>query len=683
MAYALTVLTSAFLLFQVQPLIAKFILPWFGGGPAIWTTCMVFFQTVLFAGYAYAHLIASRLSPRVQVAVHALLLVAAVATLPIAVSERWKPTESTAPVPQILLLLASTLGLPYFVLSSTGPLLQEWFRRSYPERSPYRLYALSNAGSLAALISYPFVFEPALDTVQQAWFWSIGFALFALLCGVSAAGVFRISPPAAAPRSRAKPADPPSLGRRAAWLGLAAFGSLMLVAGTNHLCQDIAVFPFLWVGPLSLYLLSFIIAFDHSRWYERRMVGLAAMFAVVLLGNELGLSMLATSSGVQMDFYQQLAIYFSALLLVFLLAHGELALLRPDPAYLTGYYLIIAAGGALGGMFVSLAAPLLFATFLEWRIGVVVAFLLASVIAFIPKGGEHHVVLAWRTGIAVLCVAGLISLLPYQPPNDTRVWAARNFYGVLTVWDSKVENAPNDTNIFYRELRNGIIAHGVQHRESSLEDYPTAYYSPRSGIAHALTYCSSRGPMRAGAVGLGAGTIAIYLKPADTMRFYEINPSVIEAAEKYFTFLKHSKGKYEIVLGDARLSLERERPQNFDILVLDAFSGDAIPSHLLTKEAMQIYLGHLKPRGIIAVHISNRYLDLERVVYGLAKHYKLGTCLVYAPSEPETLAYSSTWIMLTRDKEFLERMPRDPAHIATTDFPLWTDRSNNLFELLR
>lgn len=683
LAYALTVLTSAFLLFQVQPLIAKFILPWFGGGPAIWTTCMVFFQTVLFAGYAYAHLIASRLSPRAQVVIHAVLLVVAVATLPITPSERWKPTSSASPVPQILLLLAGTVGLPYFVLSSTGPLLQEWFRRSFPQRSPYRLYALSNAGSLAALISYPFVVEPALDILWQAKFWSVGFGLFALLCGISAAGVLRASPASVAARSHANPAAAPSMGRRAVWLGLAALGSLMLVAGTNHLCQDIAVFPFLWVGPLSLYLLSFIIAFDHPRWYSRRVVGLGAMIAVVLVGNELGLKDLASGQGVTMDFYQELVIYFSALLLVFLLAHGELALLRPDPAYLTSYYLIIAAGGAIGGMFVSLVAPLIFATFLEWRIGVIAAFLLATLIALIPARSERHVLLAWRTGIVVLCIAGLITFQPYQSPDDKRLYASRNFYGVLTVWDTHAENPAENISIRFRELRNGVICHGVQHEDSSLKKFPTSYYSPNSGAGLALKYLSDRGQMRVGAVGLGAGTLATYLKPGDTIRFYEINPDVVDVAKKYFTFLGDCQGKYEIALGDARLSLEREASQQFDLIALDAFSGDAIPVHLLTKEAIEIYLRHLKPRGIIAVHISNRFLDLERIVYGLAQHYKLGTSMVYAPTEFEKLIYSNTWILLSRDEDFLEAMPRDPASIATTTFPLWTDHSNNLFQLLR
>ena len=689
LSYALTVLVSAFLLFQVQPLISKFILPWFGGGPSVWTTCMLFFQLLLFGGYAYAHLLVLRLKPAAQVIVHVTLLVAALAVLPITPGEGWKPVTSDRPTASILVLLAACVGLPYFVLSSTGPLMQAWFRRSYPGRSPYRLYALSNAGSLAALLSYPFVFEPSLDLSTQARFWSWGFAVFALLCAICTWAVWQrrnvadVGAVDALASSTAGPSLRPSFARRLSWLGLAACASIMLLATTNHLCQDVAVIPFLWVAPLSLYLFSFIVAFDHERWYHRRVFGIAAMVAILAVASATWFTVVAWQSGQSFDFYQQLFVYFSALFLICMICHGELARLRPDPAYLTSFYLIIAAGGAIGGILVTLVAPLVFSTFLEWQIGLIISFLLAAVAAFVGEGPATAGAWRWRAAVAILLIVGVaVALGGYE--MDPPIYQKRTFYGVLTVADSepKGEDMPPP----HRVLRNGTIIHGAQFKDPRKHDLPLSYYPPHSGVGKAIRYFQARGPVRVGAIGLGTGTIAAFMNKGDLMKFYEINPEVVNIAKTHFTFLEDCQkrgAQYQIALGDARLVLEREKPQNFDVLVVDAFSGDAIPTHLLTVEAFKIYLRHLKPDGVIAVHVSNRYIGLAPVAYALAEHYHLGSARIETMPVKKRLHYGTEWILISANQDFLKDLPKPSAGDLKQAKPLWTDNMSNLFELLR
>src|SRR5262245_48594535 len=360
--FAATIFLSAFLLFEVQPILSKYILPWFGGSPAVWTTCMVFFQTVLFLGYGYAHWSQRALKPRMQGIVHLALLVVAVALLPIAPNSSWKPLFDEAPTLRILALLSVCVGLPYLALSATGPLLQAWFSRTYPDRSPYRLYALSNAGSLLALLSYPFYVERAWNVGNQANYWTWGFVGFAVLCGATAlAACWRSSTAAVSDESRSDKRttdQAPTIGRRLLWLALPAFASLMLLATTNHVCQDVAVIPFLWVMPLSIYLITFIITFDHSRWYNRRMFALAAV--VTLLVAMAVDQLINVGANVSFSFVAELAIYFAALFFLCMVCHGELVRLKPSPRYLTSFYLMISAGGALGGLFVSLLAPVVF-----------------------------------------------------------------------------------------------------------------------------------------------------------------------------------------------------------------------------------------------------------------------------------------------------------------------------------
>ena len=440
-AFAGTILLSAFLLFQVQPLISKFILPWFGGCPAVWTTCMLFFQIVLFAGYSYAHLAGCRLSLRWQAIVQIAILLAAAVLLPIIPSSSWKPTGSEAPTWRILLLLAATVGLPYFVLSTTSPLLQVWFSRSYPGRSPYRLYALSNFGSLAALLSYPFVFEPAFDLPRQSWLWSGAFAAYVLLCGACAAWLWRIGtqlPPTETTSlngGKSNVASSATWPRQVLWVFLPACASMMLLATTNHVCQDVAVVPFLWVVPLSLYLLSFIICFDHQRWYVR---GLWASLAVIAILSVAGMDdillsinkmvvewKLKDTSDISLDYIQELVLFFSTMFLICMVCHGEFVRLRPDPRHLTEYYLCMSAGGALGGVFVSLVAPYIFKTFFEWNLGLGISFVVAA--AALTLMMRKNSFLRWFTGFAALAGLGLLISFQWSEGSKSVVFREAQF----------------------------------------------------------------------------------------------------------------------------------------------------------------------------------------------------------------------------------------------------------------
>jgi hypothetical protein len=730
--YAGTIFLGACLLFQVQPLISRYILPWFGGSPAVWTTCLLFFQTALFAGYAYAHVSEHYFGPKVRTAVHLALIVAALLTLPITPSDGWKPLDSAYPTARILTLLAVCVGLPYFVLASTGPLVQAWFSRTFPGQSPYRLYSLSNFGSLLALLSYPFVVEPALDGAAQGLWWTAGFVLFCLLCGTACWLTARLGSAAAATADAATDAAASSLAsptwkRRLLWLVLPAFASILLMATTNHVCQDMPPVPFLWVVPLSLYLLSFIIAFDHERWYRRLPYGLAALIAIYLTA---GMYNARGWGGGWLGYVHQwiwgstpnawipsfryevdIVCQFVGLFLLCMLCHGELVRLRPQPRYLTGFYLMIAAGGALGGLSVSLVAPQIFHTYAEWKLGLATGFVLAATVAFVLAGSAGRGLFGWREprrlrlslpgalrigGLLVACMAlvEIIQLLRNDALSRAPILAqTRNFYGVLTVTHERAETPA----ISYRQLFNGGTRHGVQFVNLPAREFALAYYSDKTGVGQTIDYyrhesARTGNPLRVGVVGLGVGTLAAYVYlPRHTIRFYEINPEVLRVAETYFTYLADARERLavvDVVIGDARLSLERElkqTPQAYDLLVLDAFSSDSIPIHLLTQEAFEVYLPHLAAGGAVAVHISNRYLDLAPVVYGLAKHFGLDTVRI-SSDDQQNGGWPAEWIILSRNQKLLETLraaggTRAPE--ARAPLPLWTDQRHNLLEALR
>jgi len=749
--YAATVFVSAFLLFQVQPLISRTILPWFGGSPAVWTTCMLFFQSALFLGYAYAHTAERKLAPRWQAAAHFALLLGALALARIEPSSSWKPHEGDAPVWRILALLTACVGVPYFVLATTGPLLQAWFSRHFPGRSPYRLYALSNFGSLLALLSYPFWFEPRYGLSQQASLWFWGFALFVVLCGAVAWRLWR--------SGRARPTELPvqadvqpqeserpiRTSERMLWLMLPAFGSFMLLATTNHVCQDVAVVPFLWVVPLSVYLLSFIVAFDRPRWYRPLTAALLTIVSLYLvgaiylngfktldmtqlgrLGSTVGLVLAkvgpligrphwANGHGpqVEMSFVLALSIYFTSLFFVCLVCHGQLARLRPAPSHLTSYYLMIAAGGALGGLLVSLVAPLLFTSYLEWKIGIAVAYVLAMLVALIAWSSQRRPQPAPVLGLVpasqlkprqtatrkakqvasltlvVLIVLGLSDLLVFLGLGGVKpVAAARNFYGTVNVKEAD-RTKPKEHGF---AMFNGSIVHGFQFSDPAKRTEPTAYYGRTSGVGRTLGHLQEKHPaLKIGAVGLGVGTLAAYAGPRSDYRFYEINPAVETFARdtRFFSYLSDHASQVGVTLGDARLSLEREPAQHFQLLVLDAFSGDAIPTHLLTREAFEIYRRHLAPSdaqalpGHLAVHITNTFIDLRPVVLAGARQLGMRAVVIDTPEDDAMMIFSARWMILSRDAKLLKML----APYATPEDPqvrpvVWTDDHSDLFQLL-
>jgi hypothetical protein len=896
--YAVTIFVSAFLLFQVQPLIGRFILPWFGGGPSIWTSCMLFFQILLLGGYLYAHLISVMLKPRTQVITHLSLLAVSLVFLPIAPRDSWKPVADDSPLLQILLLLLATVGGPYFLLSSTGPLMQKWFSQTSPNQSPWRLYALSNIGSLLALLSYPFAFEPWLALRQQVWSWSIVYAAYvglAVWCGVryvrhesDAATRFQakdvLNGALASPGSMANEARVarPGVGIMLLWLGLAACSSAMLLATTNQLCIDVATVPFLWVLPLSLYLISFIICFDSPQWYDRRAYGLLLLACCPV-------ACWILNEGADVNISKQVVIYATILFTCCMTCHGELVSCKPHAKYLTLFYVLISAGGALGGVFVAIVAPYTFHGYWEYHISLVaccavtliawcslrvwqrppsaafwiwamivaanvtlvayffyqpledvidakdetILFGVYGVIQFIGlivTGAVERrwmgliatwavvssLLCAWMIGYGTWQLPGVISstyrtviiscaiaspivataflwcghwierplprtlvsrfylpgslylivtavygtlwyfekierwqaesffmtagaaLLmewsargfrgPDRPSIGFWFWVpgitlilllsnslamivrsdnaadedkqtvhtSRNFYGVLRVQEEGFYDEEDQAFVTLKyALTHGQIKHGFQFVDEYRKTQPTTYYGRESGIGVAIQMSRERQPgkdkhpLRVGVVGLGTGTIAAYGEKGDTFRFYDINADVVALSDEYFTYLHDSAARTEVVIGDARIMMEREiaaeQRQQFDVMAIDAFSSDAIPVHLLTSECGEIYRQHLRPGGILAVHISNRFLDLNPVSRGLAEHLGWKAYRIENSGDDDAGVFSSTWILLTSDEELGRVAAFQDALTPWKDSESvlhWTDDYSGLWQVL-
>ena len=697
--FASTILISAFLLFQVQPLISKYILPWFGGSPAVWTTCMLFFQLVLFGGYLYAHLLTRFFSPRAQATIHLCLMVLAITLMfpTVAPAESWKPLDSGHPTARILALLSLTVGLPYFVLSTTGPLIQAWFARAWPTKSPYRLYALSNIGSLAALITYPFVFEPAFASDMQAGLWTYSFALFAVLCGLCAAWLFRLPRTDLVSHKIERTSSAPSLATRALWLTLPACASLMLLATTNYVCQDVAVIPFLWVVPLALYLLTFIICFDHPKWFRPQAMSFLAIVSLIFAAGAAYPLMRAV--GLSSNYLYELAFSFSAMFMACMVCHGQLVRLRPEPSHLTEYYLMISAGGALGGIFVSLIAPSIFTTHFEWALGLAGSLFVSAIVLTREilsraqpgnaPGSPRRRKIVWA-GASTIFGAAIVLSLNYLLPEELRqgdaIYRGRNFYGTVSVWELDGP-APG---MRYRSFVSGSTPHGRQYVDPDKRHIPISYFANHTGMGKTLLYFQNKPDARVGIIGMGVGVVAAYAKPGHYYRFYEINQHVEDVAREYFTYLADCEGKCDVVIADGRLALERElaggNSQQFDVLALDAFSGDAPPVHLLTSEAFDIYLKHLKPDGIIVVNITNRYIDLAPVIREVAKKNNMGVTRVTTEHEPKRLLYHTDFMMISKNQDFLAKNPPDLiAEYVQPEYevPLWTDKYSNLFSILK
>jgi SAM-dependent methyltransferase len=748
--YALTILVSAFLLFQVQPVIAKIILPWFGGSAAVWTTCLLFFQLVLLLGYLYAHAVVRYFRPRAQMLLHIGLLILSAVALPIYPRVNWKPSGSEEPILAILKLLALSVGLPYFLLSTTGPLIQAWYARRFKGAMPYRLYALSNAGSMFALISYPPLFEPFFGTHRQAVLWSMAYGVFVLLCGITAVRSGREGGGEAVEEAYGE--HRPGARQYALWIALPACASLLLLSTSNHLAQNVAAIPFLWVLPLSIYLLTFILTFEGSGWYKRNpylqllVVALAAMAYADKID--------ATGA---VPIKVLVPLFSMGLYTCCMVCHGELARLKPHPRYLTHFYLMISAGGALGGLMVGLIAPKVFPALYEFPIGLALCGVLTLVVLhgdseypwFSTLLPARRIVLAaavvasiaqvayvWRGPLLaaankvarvvagendsrtldsemVITVVAIVSLLTLVVARGGRIRGrmialvselivlvivgyifyhvrqltadyrlnVRNFYGALRVRDT---GAPTEFDAT-RTLTHGTINHGEQLLNPGRRNLPTTYYGPQTGVGIAIRDKGQGKTVRVGVIGLGTGTLAAYGREGDYFRFYEINPLVLQLARTEFTFLGDSKAKIDVAMGDARLSLEKEPDANFDVLAVDAFSSDSIPVHLLTKEAMDIYFRHLNPDGILAVHISNRYLDLQPVLAGEVRATGRIARLIDNEEDDSQDVFSATWVLIKSAAHpfTAEEIQRSSEIESTRQVRLWTDDYSNLYQILK
>lgn len=678
MLYSCTIFLSAFLLFQVQPLIGKIILPWFGGSAAVWSTCLLFFQILLLLGYLYAHLTTRFLSPKKQALVHIFLLAASIALLPITPSGAWMPKGGEDPALLIVGLLAVSIGLPYFMLSTTGPLVQAWFARERPGSVPYRLFALSNFGSMLGLLSYPVVFEPWLTVRLQSVGWSVAFGGFALICGALACRGL-LADKSLPVHDEIAANEPPRASTLTRWTLLAACPSILLMAVTSYLTQYVAPIPFLWVLPLSLYLLSFILCFEGKAWYRR---GWYLPLLVLGFG---GITYSLRGDITEAGVWVAIALFCGGLFVSCMVCHGELAKLKPHPEYLTFFFLMISFGGAIGGVFVAFIAPHFFNGDYELPIGMAATVVLVlTILTRDPSFRSPRIFgkAAWLTTMAMTVT--LVSTLAYGAVmliSESKLMA-RNFYGTLRVFDA------GDDKELQRTLIHGTIVHGEQYLVKERRRWPTTYYGENSGVGMAILASRNTGPQRVGVVGLGAGTLAAYGRAGDYYRFYEINPLVIRLARSEFSFLADCPATIELALGDARLSLEHEQAQRFDVLAVDAFSGDSIPVHLLTREAFAVYFRHLKPGGILAVHISNKYLDLTPVVKLAADHYAKEARLVDSDidDEADKGEYTSSWILISDRpeifdvKEFVDTAEEIELKRAIRP---WTDDYSSIYAILK
>jgi hypothetical protein len=657
-----TVFLGAFLLFLVQPIIAKLILPRFGGSVAVWATCLVFFQAALLLGYAFAHQLVRHAQHRSWQILHRVLLLGSLALLPIVPVTAWPGTQALAPQLQILGLLILSIGLPFTLLAMTGPLLQAW--QTGTSRNPYRLYAVSNLASLLALLAYPWAIEPWLATSAQGVAWSVGYAGYALaLCALS----MRRRP---APAATATPTEPvPDRRRTLGWFALAALGSYALVALTNHLTQNIPSFPMMWVLPLVIYLLSFTLCFDADRWYPPRVFRAATLLALLAMSTLLWQERRVPNIG------WHIGLFLAGLFVVCMYCHGELARSRPHPSRLTHFYLAVSAGGAVGGATVALGAPALLPGYFEVEIGFV---LLAAAVLW----RSRRLGAAW-TGAAflVLAAASAMGLLRVRDALDDVIAIERNFYGVVRV----LEYGAGQPGRREHELIHGRVMHGHQFMEGERRRQPTGYYGVRSGVGRLLTAWGDR-PIEVGAIGLGAGTIAAYGKPGDLYRFYEIDDAIVAAAHRHFSFVADSPATVEIAIGDGRLLVQNETARRYDVLVIDAFSGDSIPVHLLTREAVALYRDRLRPGGVIALHVSNGHLDLRRVVARIAADLGLQAAWIRDGGIPGDDGVAlSDWMLLATDRRVLD-LPS--VRSAITPLPplaggrTWTDDYSNVPQVM-
>jgi hypothetical protein len=679
--YAVAIFLSSSLLFLTEPLAGKRVLPLLGGSAAVWAACLVFFQSALLLGYFVAHWLVTRTAARAQVGIFGGLLALSVAQLATAIDPHLR-ADVRHPILSVLWLLTALIGVPFITLSAASPLLQAWFARvargemdggPASAAKTYQLFAVSNVGSLLALLVYPWLVEPRMSLREQAVALTSGFALLFVVFALIARSAWRspVVPPEAVDVASSDRSADDDWPRRILWVCLAVCGSLLLSAVTNHLSQNVAAIPLLWIVPLVLYLLSFVVAFSSERWRPRVVVA-----ALGLVGMA-GIAYYQFKGDYYSPILRVVATYSVGLFLVSVFCHSELYARRPAPARLTTFYLCVAAGGALGAVIVGVIAP----TVLTGTYEVIVGLCLAGVLGLIATWSMGWIARGVWFAAAVTAMALLVTRVAQQGGDN--LVRTRNFYGTLRVSQSVADGFYHAT---VRTLFNGIIEHGQQVFRVDLGHEPTTYYGRASGIGLALEHCCGDRPRRIGVIGLGTGTIAAYGRPGDVIRFYDINPAVEPIARRYFTYLRDSPARTEIVIGDARVSLSNEPPQNFDVIAVDAFTGDAIPVHLLTTQTLELYRRHLRPNGIVAFHVSNHFLDLGPVVEQLATHAGLKTAFITSGNDRARDLDSADWVLVTADENFLLNPAIARAREAITIPPrlrLWTDDYNSLIPILR
>jgi len=661
----------------------------------VWSTCMLFFQVGLLLGYVYAHLMARYIKPSKQVMIHAALLAISLIFLPITPDAALKPMGDCDPIRGIISLLFLTVGAPYILISSTGPLLQHWYNVKYANKSPYRLYALSNLGSLLGLMTYPFLVEPNMVLGTQTIFWSCGYVLFIGACLWSGRSLlYANNAVSSTTHSQSDTMGTPAKNNPLLWIGLSACGSIMLLAVTSKTTQDISVIPFLWVLPLSLYLCTFIIAFDSPRWYRRKIWLPAFLLSTVAIAYLL-------HPDTRLHIVVTVLLYNAAMFCIIMVCHGELARSKPPAHQLTFFFLMVSLGGAIGEAYVSFVAPTLFPAYWELQLGTSIALILVGFCLFKLRSWEsrrRQSVSRWAwSGFTIAIIVLLV--IAMVEAEDNALTTRRNFYGVL-----RVHERHKGKRKYHRMLYHGQINHGLQLVHPTQKGRIVSYYSAKSGLGVAFRKHPKRLAragqfrvknqnlsLRVGAIGLGIGVVASWGLPGDSIRFYEINPEVVTIANEFFTVLKETRAEVKVIPGDGRISLERELSERgsmqFDILVIDAFSGDAIPVHLITQEAIDLYFKHLRVDGILALHISNRHLNLKPVVYGLARVMDLPAIMVKNRKRPRYFIKGSVWILLTKNKGFLQH-PRVLKYV--TPWPadirndiIWTDDYSSLLKVLK
>lgn len=668
--FASTIFLSAFLLFLVQPLVSKNLLPWFGGSASVWATCMVFFQVLLLAGYAYADVISKHLKVKNQVILHLALYAFCLLSFSVLADKENINLESENPTLTIVMVLLGTIGLAYFLLSSTGPLMQKWLTKSNLNLNVYRFFSLSNLASLAALVSYPFLIEPYFSLTTQAQAWKFFFFIFSASITITGVAFLLTHDNSSQIMQDAQPVEKnrPGIQQLMKWIGLSALGSWMLISVTNHITHDIAAIPMLWIAPLSIYLISFVLCFENDRWYSNKIFFPMVIAAVAIFSLDMGDWGFSNS-------VNGIPLYIGFLFIICMFAHGELASSRPSSEHLTRFYLMTSVGGALGGLLVGFGAPFILPAYYELGIG----FLAASWILYFLS------IDSIRRKIASLILIIWTSFFLHQQINSSfekSLSVSRNFYGTLKV----VDEADESDKIKSRRLYDGNVNHGEQYLDADRRMLPTTYFGPDSGVG--LLLGKAEQSLKVGIIGLGAGVLATYGKPNDEFIFYEINPEVVRIAQKSFTFLKDAKSDIKIKIGDGRLLLEREPSNQFDIIILDAFSGGAVPTHLLTKEAYQIYLNHLKPNGVLAFNSTNHRINVPPLIKAVADDLNLTSTLIVhrVPRTEMSNLRSTKWSLVSRDPNaFRENYFKTNA----SDFEIiqgleaWRDDFNNIFKIIK